>query len=61
MPKAVDSLALYEKALSRKISIAPGPIFSPRGGFKNCVRLNCSMKWSGELDHALRALGELTQ
>ena len=61
MPQEIDALALYERALTRKISIAPGPIFSPRGKFANCIRLNCSMKWSGELDHALRILGELTQ
>lgn len=54
-----DSLQLYEMALQRQISIAPGIIFSPSGGYNNCLRLNCGMPWSDEIDRAMQTLGEL--
>jgi DNA-binding transcriptional MocR family regulator len=59
LPAKCDAMKLYEQALQRKISIAPGPIFSATGRFRNFVRLNCSSPWSGELDAALRTLGDL--
>jgi DNA-binding transcriptional MocR family regulator len=59
MPQRVDAMRLYEQAQARKIAIAPGPIFSPAGGFRRHVRLNCSSPWSDELDRAIRTLGEL--
>ena len=59
LPGKCDAMRLYESALERKISIAPGPIFSATGRFKNFVRLNCSSPWSSDLDAALRTLGQL--
>jgi hypothetical protein len=49
-----DAMKLYEAALERKISIAPGPIFSATGRFNHFIRLNCSSPWSSDLDAALR-------
>lgn len=59
LPEEFDSLKLYETALERQISIAPGMIFSPSGGYNNCFRLNCGMPWSDEIDQAMQTLGEL--
>jgi DNA-binding transcriptional MocR family regulator len=59
LPGKCDAMKLYEQALQGKISIAPGPIFSATGRFKNFIRLNCSSPWSSDLDAALRTLGEL--
>lgn len=59
LPAEFDSLELYETALQRQISIAPGIIFSPSGGYNNCFRLNCGMPWSDEIDRAMQILGEL--
>jgi DNA-binding transcriptional MocR family regulator len=61
MPEGFDSLALYETALQHQISIAPGKIFSPSGGFNNCFRLNCGLPWSDEVDRAMQTLGKLIQ
>jgi DNA-binding transcriptional MocR family regulator len=58
LPGKCDAMRLYEQALMRKISIAPGPIFSASGRFRNFIRLNCSSPWSNELDAALRTLGD---
>ncbi len=41
------------------ISVAPGPIFSPRREFRNCLRLNAGHPWTPELDRAIATLGQL--
>lgn len=59
LPKAVDSLELYRKALEKKISIAPGPIFSAKQKYQNFIRLSCGQPWSDTLEQALKTLGRL--
>jgi len=59
LPRGVDSLEVHRLALEQGISIAPGPIFSPRREFKNCVRLNYGHPWTPELDRAIAKLGQL--
>jgi len=55
----VDSIELYGKALEEKISIAPGPIFSAKQKYQNCIRLGCGQPWSNRLEQALIVLGRL--
>jgi DNA-binding transcriptional MocR family regulator len=57
LPELVDSLKLFELAASRDVGIAPGPIFSARGGYRNFIRVNCSHPSSDPLDRTLRWLG----
>ena len=59
LPQGFDSLLLYEMALQHHISIAPGEIFSPSGGYSNCFRLNAGFPWSDQIDQAMQRLGEL--
>jgi DNA-binding transcriptional MocR family regulator len=60
LERAVDTTALAQAALERGISIAPGEIFSSTPGkYKNCLRLNCAVAWSNEIERALETLGEL--
>lgn len=59
LPTQVKSLELFEHALAEKISIAPGPIFSPRQKFSNFVRLNCANAWTQPFEDALRRLGRI--
>lgn len=61
LPDGVDSLALFRAALEARISIAPGPIFSATRSFRNCIRLNCGVRWTPEVDSALRTLGHLAR
>lgn len=56
LPDYVDSLKLYELALKAKITIAPGPIFSIRQGYRNYIRLNAAF-WSNKIEKALSTLG----
>jgi len=59
LAKGVDSIALHRRALARGVSIAPGPIFSARRAFRNCVRLNYGHPSAGEMERGARILGEL--
>ncbi|MFA5263989.1 MAG: PLP-dependent aminotransferase family protein [Opitutaceae bacterium] len=59
MPEGVDTLRLYREALRHKISTAPGPLFSVKDRYGNCIRLNCGLPWSDSVDQALQTLGHL--
>jgi DNA-binding transcriptional MocR family regulator len=59
LPDAVDAMALHRLAIGRGISIAPGPIFSARHAFQNCVRINFGHPWSVKIDGAIRTLAEI--
>jgi DNA-binding transcriptional MocR family regulator len=58
LPEDKDTLKLHRMAVKAGISIAPGPIFSPRRRFRNCLRLSASY-WSERIDRALETLGQL--
>jgi DNA-binding transcriptional MocR family regulator len=59
LPPGADALNVYRAALARRISVAPGPIFSPRGEFRDCLRLNYGHPWDDGLEDAMRVLGEI--
>ena len=61
MPEEVDSLRLHDEAAQRGISVAPGPLFSPIGHYRNCVRLNCGIAWTPEVEEAVKVLGEMAK
>jgi len=56
LSRCVDALRLHSKALAEKISIAPGPMFSPRQDFRNFIRLSCGEPWSPRLARAIGVL-----
>jgi DNA-binding transcriptional MocR family regulator len=58
LPAHVDSLALYERALRAGISVAPGPIFSAKQGYRNCIRLNAA-RFTDQVERAVATLGRL--
>ncbi|MBI2949093.1 MAG: PLP-dependent aminotransferase family protein [Verrucomicrobia bacterium] len=59
LPPRINSLELFRRALAEKISITPGPIFSPKQKYQNFIRLSCGDPWTEALDQALRRLGEI--
>jgi DNA-binding transcriptional MocR family regulator len=61
LPKKVSALRLHEEALARKISIAPGPMFSAKQGLENFIRLNCGHPWSASLEKAVGVLGMMVK
>ncbi len=59
LPGNVDALELHRAALANGISIAPGPIFSARQQYRNCLRLNYANPWSERLEQAVIQLGRM--
>ena len=55
----VDALEVHRRALQANISIAPGPMFSARREFRNCLRLNYGHPWSAAMDRAVAELGRI--
>jgi DNA-binding transcriptional MocR family regulator len=61
MPEEINSLMLYEEALQKGISIAPGVVFTTTGDkFSNCIRLNAAF-WSERIEQALETLGGMAE
>lgn len=58
LPKHIDVLELYEKAIKAGIAFAPGPIFSSQPKYRHFIRLNAA-NWSEEIAKAISALGML--
>lgn len=61
LPEQVDALALHRAALDVGIGIAPGPMFSATGAFRNCIRLNYGHAWDASQAAAMAALGALAR
>lgn len=61
MPAGVDAVKLYRDALAHGISIAPGPIFSASGRYRNHLRINCGHIWNDRLNAAMMELGQLIE
>ena len=60
LPQNVDALEVYDLALKRGITLAPGHLFSPTPKYRNFIRLNAAY-WSDEHDRAVRQVGDLVQ
>ncbi len=59
LPGNTDILPVFHEARAAGISFAPGPLFSPDGRFKNCMRLSCGALWSPRIEAALGTLAEI--
>ena len=58
LPSSYDTRPLYPQALQLGMTFGPGPIFSARGRFRNCLRL-CAPYWSAEREQMLARFGDL--
>jgi DNA-binding transcriptional MocR family regulator len=61
LPPPLDALALSRRAQQEGISIAPGPLFSPRGEFANFMRINCGYQIDARIENAVMTLGKLAK
>ena len=61
LPQSVNALEIQRHALSLGISVAPGPIFSAKRGFTNCLRLNYGHLWEARIEQAIETLGRLVK
>ena len=61
LEQGTDILSIFGKARKAGISFAPGPLFSPDGGFTNCLRLSCGHPWNEKMEAALVTLGKIVR
>ncbi len=59
LPPGTSALDLHARAMQQGVSIAPGPIFSAKQRFTNCIRLSCGNPWSETIARAMATLGRL--
>jgi DNA-binding transcriptional MocR family regulator len=59
LPERVNAMRLFDEALTQGVSITPGPVFSARLRFGNCIRLNFAHPWSERIEAAITCLGRL--
>jgi DNA-binding transcriptional MocR family regulator len=59
MPEGFDSEAFTSAAMERRISIAPGTIFSASGNLNHCFRLACGFTLDTRAVEAVATLGKL--
>ena len=56
--KKTDTVELYNKAMARKISVAPGRMFTLQNQYNNCLKLNCGLVWNEKVEDAVKLLGK---
>ncbi len=59
LPPGHDAIEIHQRALELGFSVAPGPIFSAKRQYRNCLRLNTGHPWTAAFDTAVRKLGEI--
>lgn len=57
LDEKINTVDLFETAIKRKISIAPGRMFTLQDQYYNCMRLSYALKWTPILDRRLKELG----
>jgi DNA-binding transcriptional MocR family regulator len=59
LPENIDTVDLHHRAIQTGISICPGIVFSATGKYRNCIRINCGLLWTPQVEQAIPALGKL--
>lgn len=59
LDKRIDTTELYYRAMQRKISIAPGRMFTLQEQYTNCMRLSYGQRWTPLLEERLKRLGDI--
>ena len=58
-PQSFDAIEASERALSAKISLASGPMFSPTNSFRNFLGFNFSFEWTSAHVEKLRSVATM--
>ena len=59
LPESVDAVVLHNHAILKGISICPGIVFSATMKYRNCIRVNCGMAWTPEVEKAIPTLAKM--
>ncbi|MGL1957032.1 MAG: PLP-dependent aminotransferase family protein [Colwellia sp.] len=55
----VNTSEFFQEALDQGVSFAPGVIFSPSGKYANYMRISYGVRWSEQVEEAIKVLGNL--
>ncbi len=58
-PEYIDTQALFEKAIEKKVAYVPGTAFHANGGGHNTMRINYSFSTPETIHEGIRRLGEV--
>lgn len=61
LPGAIDTIELYNTAVSKKINFYPGAMFTLQKQFSNCMRLTYGLEWNEKTETGLRTLARLAK
>jgi DNA-binding transcriptional MocR family regulator len=61
LPKTIDTIELYNAAVSKKITFSPGSMFTLQKQFSNCMRLSYGLEWNEKTENGLKLLGRLAK
>ncbi len=61
LPSAVDCLALYQRAMARRIAISPGVLFCARGQYRHHIRMSCGAVEGEQMRVAVQILGDMAR
>jgi DNA-binding transcriptional MocR family regulator len=59
LPKPIDVLTLYNKALEKGVAFSIGQLYAPSKNYAQFIRISFSKKWDIETENALIKLGKL--
>jgi DNA-binding transcriptional MocR family regulator len=59
LPKGADALRLYRLAMARGVSFGPGPMFSARHDYSDCLRLSYGYASVQQIRDGIRTIAEL--
>ena len=61
LPNGIDTYKLYQDALNKRITIAPGALFTAKDRYKNCLRISAGIPWTDTIAQALETIGNLAK
>lgn len=61
LDEKIDTAELFDIAIKRNISFAPGRLFTQYHQFNNCMRLNFALQWNDMLELDLKRLGDMVK
>ena len=61
LPKTIDTIELYNMAVSKKITFSPGSMFTLQNQFSHCMRLTFGLEWNEKTENSLKLLGRLAK
>ena len=59
LPKEINALELYKRALEHNIGLLPGSTLSQTAQYSHHIRLNYAIPWNNRAESALKTLGRL--